>query len=94
LPSLAHHHFVPTLAGDLAIDVEHDGKRETLDADSFAALVYPEMVRRILHEAVIEQDCTDPSVDDNDWPGRWLTYACNLPGVPEPQDGSDERARA
>ena len=63
-------------------------------ADSFAALVYPEVVRRILHEAVIELECTDPGLDDDDWPGLWLSYACSLPGVPEPPDGSDERARA
>jgi hypothetical protein len=63
-------------------------------ADSFAALVYPEVVRRILHEAVIELECTDPTLNDDDWPGLWLTYACNLPGVPEVPDGTDERARA
>ncbi len=39
LPSLAHHYFVPILAGDLTIDVEHDGKRETLNAESFARVV-------------------------------------------------------
>lgn len=63
-------------------------------ADSFAALVYPEVVRRILHEAVIEQECTDPSFDDDDWPGLWLTYACSLPNVAQPPEGGDERARA
>jgi len=63
-------------------------------ADSFAALVYPEVVRRILHEAVIELECTDPGLDDDDWPGLWLTYACSLSGVPEPPDGSDEKAHA
>lgn len=39
LPSLAHHYFVPILAGDLAIDFDHDGKRETLDVASFARVV-------------------------------------------------------
>ena len=39
LPSLAHHYFVPILAGDLAIDVDHGGKRETLDRESFARVV-------------------------------------------------------
>lgn len=63
-------------------------------ADSFAALVYPEVVRRILHEAVIELECTDPGIDDDDWPGLWLTYACGLPGVPQPPEGGDERGRA
>lgn len=63
-------------------------------ADSFSALVYPEVVRRILHEAVIELECTDPGLDDDDWPGLWLTYACALPGLSQPPEGSDERARA
>lgn len=64
-------------------------------ADSFAALVYPEVVRRVLHEAVIELDCTDSGDDDDDdWPGLWLTYACSLPGVTEPPEGGDEKARA
>ena len=63
-------------------------------ADSFAALVYPEVIRRILHEAVIELDHTDPGVDDDDWPGLWLTYACSLTGMTPPPEGSDERARA
>lgn len=39
LPSLAHHYFVPILAGDLSIDLEHDGRYETLDAASFARIV-------------------------------------------------------
>ncbi|HEY1437858.1 MAG TPA: hypothetical protein VGG82_10205 [Casimicrobiaceae bacterium] len=39
LPSLAHHYFIPILAGDLAIDVDHDGKRETLNAESFERVV-------------------------------------------------------
>lgn len=39
LPSLAHHYFVPILAGDLAIDLEHDGKRERLDTESFERIV-------------------------------------------------------
>ena len=39
-------------------------------ADSFAALVYPEVVRRILDEAVIELECTDPGLDDATGPAR------------------------
>ena len=62
-------------------------------ADAFAALVYPEVVRRVLEEAVLVLDNTDPEVDDDDWPGLWLRYACSLPGVPAPPDGVDEQAR-
>ena len=62
-------------------------------ADSFAALVFPEVVRRILHQAVIELECTDPGLDDDDWPGLWITYACSLQAVSEPPEGTDERTR-
>lgn len=62
-------------------------------ADAFAALVYPEVVRRVLEEAVLALDNTDPDVDDDDWPGLWLRYACSLPGIPAPPDGVGEQAR-
>ena len=39
LPSLAQHYFVPILAGDLSIDVDHGGKRERLDRVAFARVV-------------------------------------------------------
>lgn len=32
LPSVVRHYFVPILAGDLVVDVEHDGRTERLDA--------------------------------------------------------------
>jgi hypothetical protein len=67
-------------------------------ADSFLALVYPEVVHRILHEALIVQEQTDPEFDEDDWTSLWLRYVCSLPGVdapPEPQPGaSAEAARA
>ncbi|MCZ7564980.1 MAG: hypothetical protein M5U08_15390 [Burkholderiales bacterium] len=34
LPSVVRHYFVPILAGDLEVEVVHDGRREVLDADS------------------------------------------------------------
>ena len=64
--------------------------------DSFLGLVYPEVVRHILHEAIVEQGQTDPDFDDADWTSLWLRYVCGLPGVeapPEPAAG-DEKARA
>jgi len=64
-------------------------------ADSFLALVYPEVVRRILHAALIEEDQSDPDFDESDWTSLWLRYACALPGVPPPPDdmGADAAAR-
>lgn len=66
--------------------------------DSFLALVYPEVVRRILHEAVIEQEQTDPAFDEADWTSLWLRYVCSLPGVEAPPERAigvaEEEARA
>jgi hypothetical protein len=62
--------------------------------DYFLGLVYPEIVRQILHEIVIEQDVTDLGFDDTDWTSLWLRYVCSLPGVSEPPSGASEEARA
>lgn len=61
--------------------------------DSFLGLVYPEVVRQILHEIVIVQEQTDPGFDDSDWSSLWLRYVCALPGVDEPPEGVSEEAR-
>lgn len=61
--------------------------------DSFLALVYPEVVRRILFDIVIEQDQTDPGFDDSEWTSLWLRYVCSLPGTNEPPSGASEDAR-
>lgn len=50
----------------------------------FLGLLYPEVVRRILHNVVIEQEVTDPKLDDSDWTCLWLRYACSIPGVSAP----------
>lgn len=62
--------------------------------NAFLGLVYPEVVRRILHEIVIGQDQTDLGFDDTDWTSLWLRYVCSLPGVSEPPSGGSEEARA
>lgn len=69
--------------------------------DSFLALVYPEVVRRILHEAVLEQEQTDPGFDDeSDWTSLWLRFVCGLPGIEAPPEralgvaAEDARVRA
>lgn len=69
-------------------------------ADTFLALVYPEVVRRILHEAVVEQEQSDPDFDEADWTSLWIRYVCGLPGMEAPPEraidvGDDEmRVRA
>jgi len=62
-------------------------------ADWFLGLVYPEVVRRILHAVVIEQGVNDPDFDDADWTSLWLRFACSLPGVEAPPEGESEDAR-
>ena len=59
-------------------------------ADSFLALVYPEVVRRILHEALIGQEQDDPDFDDDDWTSLWIRYVCALPGMEPPPERSIE----
>jgi len=61
--------------------------------DWFFGLVYPEVVRNILHEIVIEQGVTDPGLDDSDWHSLWLRFVCSMPGVSEPPQGESEEAR-
>jgi hypothetical protein len=62
--------------------------------DSFLALVYPEVLRRVLHEIVIVLDETDPGFDDTEWTSLWLRYVCSLTGVSEPPSGATEEAKA
>jgi len=60
---------------------------------SFLALVYPEIVRCVLTEIVIENDHTDPLFDEDDWMSLWLCFAGRLPGIalPPPSGRSQER---
>ena len=62
--------------------------------DSFLALVYPEVLRRILNEIVVVLDEIDPEFDDSEWTSLWLRYVCSLPGVNEPPSGITEEAKA
>jgi len=70
--------------------------REVARSDeAFLALVYPEVVRRILRRAVITERQTDPEFDDSDWTTLWLRYACTLPEIsPPPADASTAEAEA
>jgi hypothetical protein len=69
--------------------------------DSFLALVYPEVVRAILHEAVVVQEQTDPGFEDeSDWTALWLRFVCGFPGIESPPEralgvaAEDARIRA
>ncbi len=62
--------------------------------DAFLALVYPEVVQRILHEIVVVENQTDPDFDDAAWTTLWLRYICSLPGVEPPPQGDSVEARS
>lgn len=50
----------------------------------FMGLLYPEVLRRILHFIVVEQGETDPDADETEWTTLWLRYACSLSGIGPP----------
>lgn len=57
----------------------------------FLGLLYPEVLRRILHFTIIEQGETDPEADDSEWTTLWLRFACSLPGIdPPPVELADD----
>jgi hypothetical protein len=59
---------------------------------AFLGLLYPEVLRRILYEAVVADAQTDPDADDDNWTTLWLRYACSLPGVEAPPDEASAEA--
>lgn len=65
---------------------------EVAASHEFRWLVLPEVVRRVLHNVVVEQKVRDLSDDDlNEWPGRWLLFANSLPGMEPLSDQSEEQ---
>ncbi len=66
--------------------------REIARSDpSFIALVYPEIIRQILHQIIVEEDHTDPDTDPDDWMSRWLRFALSTLGTKElPPAGDSE----
>jgi hypothetical protein len=60
---------------------------------SFLGLLYPEVLRRVLHRIVVEDQETDPNADEDDWQTQWLRFACAVPGIePPPADASADAA--
>lgn len=62
--------------------------------EDFLGLVYPEVVRRLLYDLVVEQEQTDPYLDETDWGCLWLRYVCELPEVAPPPEGISAEVRA
>jgi hypothetical protein len=67
--------------------------RDIARSDSaFLALVYPEVVRRILQE-IVSEDAADEGLDEDDWPGLWLRYIHErCPGLGAPPMGHGDEA--
>lgn len=67
-----------------------DGVRELARSHpGFRALVFPEVLRRILTEAVADHD---PDADDEEWGTLWLRFACRELGQPRPPDDPTDHA--
>ncbi len=70
------------LVGDwpsLLLNSRIDEVREIARSDrSFLSLVYPEVVRQVLHKIIVEEDHTDPETDPDDWMSQWLNFTSNL----------------
>ncbi len=62
--------------------------------DAFLALVYPEILRHILHEILIVLEETDVGFDDGEWTSLWLRFVGALPGVTEPPSGVGDAGMA
>lgn len=82
------------LAGDwpsLQLNIRIEDIREIARSGAhFLSLVYPEVVRQILHKIVVEEDHTDPETDPEDWMSQWLIFA-RLLGVKQlPPSGDSE----
>ncbi len=83
------------LAGDwpsLLLNKRIENVREIARSDtSFFSLVYPEVVRQILHKIVVDENHTDPATDPDDWMSQWLRFARQLPEVSQlPPSGDTE----
>jgi hypothetical protein len=78
----------------LELNKRVDGIGEAARASGgFLGLLYPEVLRRILHEIVVIEAHTDTGAGDDDWKTLWLRYACAVPGVDEPPQEAAPDAR-
>lgn len=72
------------LAGDwpsLQLNLRAGNIREIARSDRFfLSLIYPEILRQILHRIVIEEDHTDPETDPEDWMSQWLIFTGRMFG--------------
>ena len=66
----------------LEVNDKIEGLSEIVRTDSeFHALVFPEIIERILKYSLKSEGVNDPFADDDMW-HLWVRFACILPGVP------------
>lgn len=76
--------------------VNRDAKpswKELARSPYFIALVYPEVLRRILTKVLIEDDWSDDD-EGTDWESDWIHFARNLGGLPAVPTSGLEQERA
>jgi hypothetical protein len=63
----------------LQLNIRIDEIREIARSDvSFLSLVYPEVVRQVLHKIIVEEDHTDPDSSTDDWKSLWLNFVIKM----------------
>jgi hypothetical protein len=65
--------------------------KEMARSPHFIALVYPEVMRRLLTSALIEDQWTDE--EDGGWESDWVRFARNLGGLALPPPANDKEGR-
>ncbi len=60
------------------------GMKEIARREDFMALVYPEVMRQILHRVLFVEKIDDPQADPNSWQARWLRFGAQQAGEASP----------
>ena len=67
--------------------------KEMARSPYFIALVYPEVMRRLLTTALIEREWSEDE-DESGWESDWIRFARNLGGLATPPPASDKEGRS
>ncbi len=67
--------------------------KEMARSPHFIALVYPEVMRRLLTASLIENEWSEDE-DQSGWESDWVRFARNLGGLPTPPPASDKESRS
>ena len=67
--------------------------KEMARSPQFIALVYPEVLRRLLSSTLIGEDAWTEDDDDSGWKTDWIRFARNLGGLGPPPPATDIEGR-